>query len=158
MCFEKCIEFHWCVVQRQDTKSARSILNFYNVESTSCVHALALVCFAAGMPRGSWEISAPCSNREDTSETHPASLPSGPGHKETGWRRPSVEILPAWWEKRMWAGWCLRTLLTWLVPSVGCLNPSEDRGGHQCELWGWVQGRQTFPGSSTCQNLWYGKV
>lgn len=68
--FEKFIEFNCCVVQRQGIKSARSILNYYNVESTSYMHALALVCFAAGMPRGSWEISAPC--REDTSETHPA--------------------------------------------------------------------------------------
>lgn len=36
-----------------------------------------------------------------------------------GWRRLSVENLSTWWEKRMWPGWCLRTLLAWLVPSIG---------------------------------------
>lgn len=43
MCFENCIEFPWYVVQRQGIKSARSILNYYNVKSNSYVHALVLV-------------------------------------------------------------------------------------------------------------------
>lgn len=55
-------------------------------------------------------------------------------------------------EKRVWPGWGLKALLTWLVPKLGCLNPSEDRG-HQCEPCGCFQGRQRLHGSSTCQSL-----
>lgn len=90
---------------------------------------------------------------EDTSEIYPAWLSSGLWHKEMGWRRLSVENLSTWWEKRMWPGWCLRTLLAWLLPSIGNVNTSKDCGGHQCELCHWLQGRLTFHGSSTYQGL-----
>lgn len=47
----------------------------------------------------------------------------------------------------------LRALLAWRVPSVGYPNTFEDHGGHRCELCRWLQGRQTFRSSSTCQSL-----